>query len=257
MCTLVLAWQVFEESPVAVAANRDEAVDRPSEPPSRRGGGGDPAFVAPRDLEAGGTWTGYNEHGLYVGLTNRWTGEGGEGPGERSRGLLVDDALREADVEAAARLVEDAVERHEYDAFAAVLADDRAAFLAEWDGRLRLVGLEPGVHVVVNVGAALGGGGAVRDRFAVPDDRRETGERQAESARRLRAALAPEPGETATAWLDRAADALADHEYGVCVHGDGYGTRSSSLIALGETRAYRFADGPPCRTAHERVDEQV
>ncbi|MFB6280532.1 MAG: NRDE family protein [Haloferacaceae archaeon] len=257
MCTLVLAWRVFADAPVAVAANRDEATDRPAEPPSRRGGGADPAFVAPRDAEAGGTWTGYNEHGLYVGLTNRWVGEGADLTGGRSRGLLVEDALRERSAEAAARLVEGAVARHEYEGFAAVLADDRAAFLIEWDGRLRVRGLDPGVHVIVNVGAALGGGGAARDRFAVPPGRRAAGERQADGARRLRAALAPEPGETSAAWLDRAADALADHEYGVCVHGDGFGTRSSSLIALGDEPVYRFADGPPCRTSYARVDEQV
>ncbi|MFB6157653.1 MAG: NRDE family protein [Haloferacaceae archaeon] len=254
MCTLVLAWQVFEESPVAVAANRDEAVDRPSEPPSRRGGGGDPAFVAPRDLEAGGTWTGYNEHGLYVGLTNRWA----EGPtGERSRGLLVDDALRERDAEAAARLVESAVERDAYEGFEAVVTDARAAFLLAWDGRLTVTRLDPGVHVVVNVGAALGGGGAARDRFFLPPERPDRGEQQADNARRIRAALAPEPSERAAAWLDRAASVLGDHEYGVCVHGDGFGTRSSSLVVPGADPTYRFADGPPCETPYEPVDEQV
>jgi uncharacterized protein with NRDE domain len=256
VCTLVLAWQMFADAPVVVAANRDEATGRPSDPPARRGGGSDPAFVAPRDARAGGTWTGYNEHGLYVGLANRWVGDA-DLTGERSRGLLVDDALRERDAESAARRVERAVETHEYAGFEAVLADARAAFLIEWDGRLRVERLSPGVHVVGNVGAALGGGGAVRDRFVVPHDRREAGERQAESARRLRGALVAEPGETAAAWLDRAADALADHDYGVCVHGDGFGTRSSSLIALGDDPTYRFADGPPCRTPYVRVDEQV
>ncbi|MFB6303715.1 MAG: hypothetical protein ABEH47_01000, partial [Haloferacaceae archaeon] len=117
--------------------------------------------------------------------------------------------------------------------------------------------LDPGVHVVVNVGAALGGGGAVRDRFFVPEERPEAGERQAENARRLRSTLTPEPGETAAAWLDRAASVLADHDYGVCVHGDGYGTRSSSLVAVGESTTYRFADGPPCATEYDTVDEQV
>ncbi|MFB6080985.1 MAG: NRDE family protein [Haloferacaceae archaeon] len=254
MCTLVLAWRVFDDAPVVVAANRDEATGRSSEPPSRRGGGEDPTFVAPRDAEAGGTWIGYNERGLYVGLANRWVGGLA---GERSRGLLVDDALRQPGAEAAVRLIERAVERDEYEGFAAVLADDRGAFLVEWDGRLAVVRLDPGVHVIVNVGAALGGGGATRDRFFVPPDRPEVGERQAENARRVRGALVPEPGETATAWLDRAAAVLADHEFGVCVHGDGYGTRSSSLIALGEegTATYRFADGPPCRTAYVAVTE--
>ena len=246
MCTLTLAWQVFPDAPVVVAANRDEAVDRPSEPPSvvER----DPGVVAPRDAEAGGTWIGYNERGLFVGVTNRWTDA--DLAGERSRGLLVRDALRQPDAEAAARLVERAVRETEYAGFNLVVADANAAVLLEWDGRLRLTQFDPGVHVVVNVGAD--------GRFSIPKHRPEAGEAQAENARRVREALAPDPGETAASWRDRAAAVLADHSFGVCVHEDGYGTRSSSLVTVGrEGGTYRFADGPPCETPYRRVESQV
>jgi hypothetical protein len=253
VCTLVLAWQVFAEAPVVVAANRDEADDRPAEPPARRGS--DPAVVAPRDAEAGGTWTGYNEHGLYVGLANRWAEDLAA---ERSRGLLVSDALREQSADDAVRLVERAVERDGYDGFELVAADDGAAFLLEWDGRLRVRRLDPGVHVVVNVGAALGGGGVPAETLVDPGIRRAAAERQADDARRLRDRLAPAPGEDADGWLDRAADALADHDAGVCIHRDGFGTRSSSLVRLDDGgRTYLFADGPPCSTPYRKVDEQV
>ena len=254
MCTLAIAWQVFPDTPVAVASNRDESLDRPSEPPARVED--DPAVVAPRDSEAGGTWTGYNEHGLYVGVTNRWVDA--ELAGERSRGLLVRDALRCASAEVAARGIERAVERDEYDGFNLVVADANAAFLFEWDGRLRVHQLDPGVHVVVNVGAALGGGGVEGDAFSIPGFRADAGEAQAENARRVRTALTPEPGERAGEWLDRAAGVLSDHSYGVCVHRDGYGTRSSSLVSIGEAgTSYRFADGPPCRTDYRTVESQV
>jgi hypothetical protein len=94
------------------------------------------------------------------------------------------------------------------------------------------------------------------DDIEIPDRRREPGERQAESARLLRRDLAPEPGETAAEWLDRAGDALGNHDYGVCVHAGGFGTRSSSLIALGADGGgtYRYADGPPCGTPYERIE---
>ncbi|ELK45622.1 hypothetical protein D320_21146, partial [Haloferax sp. BAB-2207] len=72
MCTLILAWQVFEDAPVVVAANRDEQLGRPAEPPRRWENGDGPAIVAPRDAEAGGTWVGYNDAGVFVGITNRW-----------------------------------------------------------------------------------------------------------------------------------------------------------------------------------------
>jgi len=252
VCTLTLAWQVFPDAPVLVAANRDERRDRPSEPPTRTES--DPSVLAPRDAEAGGTWIGYNDAGLFVGITNRWLADP---VAERSRGLLVADALRELDARSAALLVERSVDAHAYDGFNLVVADRTAAYLFEWDGRLRVHQLDPGVHVVVNSGAALGGGGAVIDAFhtpAEPGDRADRATEQAENARAVRTALTPEPGEAADAWLDRSATVLADHDYGVCIHENGYGTRSSSLIRLDDAGGtYRFAAGPPCETSYRRV----
>jgi uncharacterized protein with NRDE domain len=242
VCTLTFTWQVFPDTPVAVAANRDERPDRPSEPPGVLET--DPRVVAPRDAEAGGTWIGYNEHGLFVGITNRWTDA--DLAGDRSRGLLVREALRRQSAEAAGRFVERQVRTHEYEGFNLVLADATAALYYEWGGTVGVRQLEPGVHVAVNVGADGG--------YVIPAAWPEAGERQAQNAASVQEALAVEPGETATSWLDRAADVLGDHEYGVCVHGDGFGTQSSSLIALGEDGAtYRFADGPPCETEYEQI----
>ncbi|PSQ04087.1 hypothetical protein BRC97_12310 [Halobacteriales archaeon QS_6_71_20] len=239
MCTLTLAWRAFDGAPVAVAANRDESYGRPSEPPAER----EPGVIAPRDAEAGGTWMGVTRDGLFVGITNRWV----DGlAGERSRGLLVDDCLHADAAEEAARLVEASCRDHEYDGFNLVLADATAAILLEWDGRLSVTPLSPGVHVVVNVGHD-------GDYFE-PPGRPAAGPEQGHNASRLRAHLAPEPGESADAWLDRAGAALGDHEFGVCVHGDGFGTVSSSLLRVGDdgTR-YEYADGPPCETAFEPV----
>jgi uncharacterized protein with NRDE domain len=242
VCTFILAWHVFADTPIVVAANRDEADDRPAEPPSVRDG--EPAVLAPRDAEAGGTWIGVNEHGVLAALTNRWVDA--DLAGDRSRGLLVNDVLAELSAEDGARRVERAVEADEYQGFNMVVADATAALYYEWGGRLDFTQFDPGVHVVVNVGAD--------GRYVVPSSREDLAETQAERADRLLADLAPEPGETATAWQDRAADAIADHDYGVCVHGDEFGTRSSSLIAVGrEGTTYRFADGPPCRTEYRGV----
>jgi uncharacterized protein with NRDE domain len=247
VCTLVLAWRVFEGTPIAVAANRDEAIDRPSVPPATIDA--DSRIVAPCDEEAGGTWIGYNEHGVLAAITNRWTDTNREG--ERSRGVLVRDALAERSAEDAARAVERELDARAYDFFNLLLCDETAAILLEWDGRLRISNLIPGVHVVMNVG--------YDDVFDVPERRRKPGERQIESARLLRRTLETEAGETADRWLDRAGRALGDHEYGVCVHADGFGTRSSSLIALGRDgdTTYRYADGPPCRTPYEAVEAEI
>ncbi|QIB73586.1 hypothetical protein GL213_11305 [Halogeometricum borinquense] len=248
MCTLTIAWQVFEEAPVVVAANRDEAMNRPSEPPSAVAG--DPAFVAPRDTEAGGTWVGYNERGVFVGVTNRWIEV--EGGGERSRGQLVRDALRSESAADARETVEAALKTDTYDAFNLVVADAAEAYLFEWDGSLETTRLTPGVHVVVNVGAD----GA----YFEPEDRPEVGAQQAANAQRVREALEPRT-ESPEAWRDRAKSVLRDHDYGVCIHDpDGrFGTRSSSLITLWADNGadYAFAPGPPCETAYEPVESQV
>ena len=245
MCTFIIAWQAFADTPVVVAANRDEAYDRPAEPPSMRDG--EPAVLAPRDAEAGGTWIGVNEHGVLAALTNRWVDA--DLAGERSRGLLVGDVLQERTAEDAGRRIERAVQDDEYEGFNLVVADANAALYFEWDGALEFTQFDPGVHVVVNVGAD--------GRYVIPSFRQGVAEAQAERADQLRADLEPDPGETATAWHDRAAAAIADHEYGVCVHGDGFGTRSSSLIAVGrEGISYRFAAGPPCETEYRDVSPE-
>lgn len=247
MCTLVIAWQAIADAPVVVAANRDEVVDRPSTPPAVIEG--EPAIVAPRDEEAGGTWLGYNEAGVLVGLSNRWTDAGREG--DRSRGWLVRDLLGAESADAAASMVEAAVEADDYSPFNLVVADANAAVVFEWDGGLRVADLDPGVHAVMNAGWD--------DRFVAVEGREDLVAGQVESAQRLREVLAVEAGEGADAWLDRAAAALGDHDFGVCVHGDGFGTRSSSLIALSAdgSATYRFADGPPCVTDYAAVEAQI
>jgi len=246
VCTLVLAWQVFEDAPVVVTANRDEYLDRPSEPPARRDWGA--TVIAPKDADAGGTWLGYNEHGVVVALTNRWLDDAIEG--DRSRGLLVRDALAAESAEEASRYVEMELDERTYDGFNLVAADEAAAILVENGGNRAVRTLEPGVHVVVNVGAD--------GRYAIPATDQEVAEQQATNADAVLTALQPEPGELSSEWLNRAATVIADHEYGVCLHRDTFGTRSSSLITIGtDGVTYEYADGPPCETEFERVTASI
>jgi uncharacterized protein with NRDE domain len=245
VCTLIVAWRVFEDAPVCVAANRDEAADRPSVPPRRWDT--DPPVVAPRDERAGGTWLGYNAEGVLAAITNRWK----PGEGERSRGLLVGDALGERSARRAADRIEAELREREYAPCHLLVADAEDCLLAVHDGgdRPNVRRLDPGVHVVVNVG--------FDGEWFVPDRRRSFGRRQADNAERVREALRAESDEEASTWTDRAGTVLGDHEYGVCVHGDGFGTRSSSLVRLGTERAFQYADGPPCETPFRRVGSSV
>ncbi|MFB6267436.1 MAG: NRDE family protein [Halodesulfurarchaeum sp.] len=247
MCTVVFAWQVFAGAPIAVAANRDERLERDSRPPEVTGA--DPAILAPGDLQAGGTWMGVNEHRVFVGVTNRWLDR--DLPDERSRGLLVRDVLGASTAREGRSIAEMAVTEDSYDGFNLLVADREDAWLLEWDGALSTTTFEAGVHVVTNTGAD--------GRYDIPDSRERAAREQAANVDRVRAELEPEPTEGALEWLDRGRAVLGDHNYGVCVHGDGYGTVSTSLIAVhddGEIH-YEYADGPPCSTSFSRVDGHI
>jgi uncharacterized protein with NRDE domain len=247
VCTFVFAWQVFEEASIVVAANRDERLGRESRPP--RVLDEEPRVIAPQDLTAEGTWIGYNEHDLFASVTNRWIDA--ELAGERSRGLLVSDALARETADEAIAFVEDQVSQYEYEGFNLVVIDEERAALCAWDGDLEITGFDPGVHIVINVGAD--------ETFAIPESRATVGREQAARTERALSDLQPEPAESPETWLGRTTAVLRDHDYGFCVHGDGFGTRSSSLLTLYEDGRveHRFANGPPCENTYEPAEASL
>jgi uncharacterized protein with NRDE domain len=240
MCTLIVLDRIAPGVPLVVASNRDEYHSRPAAPPARVDSEDSrPSFVAPQDLEAGGTWMGVNAEGLFCGLTNRPI----QGPrgSKRSRGLLVRDALRQvcaADVERDMR--EDAALG--YNPFHLLAADGRSASLTllSEEGPPETRSLDPGVHVVCN-----------RD----PDD----------------------PASGKVAWIRDAAEqipldqgfekifaglrrVLASHPSSEsplenpCVHTPDYGTRSSTILALGPERwRYWHTEGAPCEAKYSNL----
>jgi uncharacterized protein with NRDE domain len=233
MCTLIVLDRVVPGLPLLVASNRDEYLSRPAAPPTRisPGEAGAPAFVAPQDLEAGGSWMGLNERGLFVGLTNRPIEE--RRADRRSRGMLVLDALRRARAEdVAVEMRREPGDR--YNPFNLLAADGRSTWVsAARDGGIETRALEPGLHVLCNRD--------VNDP-AVPKVARIQRELE-------RLDLAAPFGRL----FEALAALLASHDpdeqplESVCVHTGGYGTRSSSIWAIGE-RSWRlwFSDGAPC-----------
>ena len=275
MCTLIAVHRRIPGRPLIVAANRDEFFDRPAEGPAiRRIPSG--RILAPLDVEAGGTWLGLNEHGVFAGLTNLRCDD--PDPARRSRGEVVVDALSAPSACAAAGMLE-ALETEAYNPFNLFVADEEDAFVAEYRERPSVRPLEPGIHVVGNVEAtgpgnpkvrrvreeveaavveAAGDAGRLIDRLgaicrhhesrtdpaaaapATSDEGDEGGAGRAQSARRK-----------SSTFENR--EPLSD----TCVHVEGtYGTRSSLLLELGEGAAagrLLHADGAPCRTPYEDV----
>ncbi len=68
MCLVMIAWQANQDYPLVIAANRDEAFDRPATPVGWWPG--EPQIVAGRDLAAGGTWLGISRQGRFGVITN-------------------------------------------------------------------------------------------------------------------------------------------------------------------------------------------
>lgn len=235
MCTLILLHRCVEGAPLVVAANRDEYLDRPAAAPALLATDG-LRVVAPLDLRAGGTWLGVNEAGLFAALTNRPVRH--PDPSRRSRGLLVLDALGEASAAAAASRLR-SLAPGRYNPFNLVVADRNDAFTIVYGEAVRTEALPAGVHVVGNA-----------DPLAsdVP------------KVARLRARARGVSECSAEHVLDALGEICRSHDGGdaplesTCIHTPSYGTRSSTLLRLGDrpgADALRFASGAPCSAGYE------
>ena len=237
MCLLALRLRAVPGVPVLLAANRDESLARPFDPP--RVHPGPVPFLAPVDREAGGTWIGMNAAGLVVAITNRPHREAPAG--RRSRGLLVLDALGAASLDG----LRGALERHLrgqraiYDNFHLLAAAAEGAFVVRYhDGWTEMTDLDEGDHFLTN-----------EDELDEP---------------RVEGIAGPATG-GAAGEADRIAAALRSHDpvlpggRAVCKHGEGRGTVSSSILAVGEEGTagalFRFSAGPPCTAPFEDVSE--
>ncbi|MGH7041554.1 MAG: NRDE family protein [Acetobacteraceae bacterium] len=242
MCTVVLLLRPGHALPVMLAANRDERLDRPWDPPGPWWPDR-PGVIAGRDRTGGGTWMGVNRHGLAALVLNR-PGSLGPAPGKRSRGELPLLALEHASVTAAAEAIM-ALDAGAWRSFNLVLADRSGALVLRGPGRGRaeMLTLAPGLHMVT-----------AHD----PDDLASP-----RVARHLPRFAAAPPPET-DAWrgwkailADRAGSAA--EQINVVPRG-GFGTVCSALLTLAAasgtqdgTICWQFAAGPPDMTAFASV----
>jgi hypothetical protein len=204
-----------------VAANRDEFTGRPSAPPAEV----EPGIVAGRDLVAGGTWLGFNRHGLFVAVTNRRTPV--RAPESRSRGLLALEGLRcrtLADVEA---LIEKRLSERPSAGFNLVAVAGNEGLCLHYDGALRPSRFGAGAHVV--------------------SSDRDLDDPAMDEKRLFDALLAKGPPDDAAL-----KGFLASHEGDrpVCKHREGFGTVSSTIYRGGRLL---HADGPPCRADFREI----
>jgi uncharacterized protein with NRDE domain len=244
MCTILLAWRCHPDTPVVLAANRDELIARPSAPPGVLSTS--PLVMGGRDLVAGGTWLAVAVGGTVCAVTNRHPVDGRPKPPDptrRSRGEIPGALLAGVDAtDVPARLA--VLGPGRYNPVNVVWVSADRALVAEVDdsGPVRVIDLQPGAHVLTTsdlddstvpkvamlragMDAALGAGGGPGELLL-----------------RMRALLASHTSPTG-----RAVDAA-------CIHGDVYGTVSASSVLAGPLAiTYEHAPGRPCVTPFARV----
>ena len=154
MCTLIVLHRCVAGRPLVVAANWDEFLARPAEDFAIRTSATGP-ILSPLDLEAGGTWVGLSQRGVFAGLTNLRPLPGSaienKSPSElKSRGDVVMMALESESAADTARKAA-ALETGAYNPFQLMVADGRDAFLVVYRDRAEVLELEAGPHIVGNV----------------------------------------------------------------------------------------------------------
>lgn len=244
MCTLAFYFQTFSQYPIIAAANRDESLTRPSATPHQLWS--NPWIYGGQDLLAGGTWLGISEHGILAAVLNRHTGRPAD-PRCRSRGILCLEALKYASVRQAVDFV-NTQSPHDYNPFNLVIADHTEAYVIHAHApRLEIKPLGPGFHLLTNYN--LNDPSCPRTQRSLSDFARLVplnGDHQprfSEISAQLHPILAthaPDP----------------DPRASVCIHLDGYGTCSSTILAyslLERRYLYTFATGSPCRSTYSEV----
>jgi len=248
VCLLIVLSRVVAEWPLIVAANRDERYDRPaaavqllrSDSPRTLGG---------RDLLAGGTWLAVNELGVVAGLTNLPAST--RDPTKRSRGEIPLRLTSAGSAAEGAASFASSVMAEDYNPCWVLVGDRARLFSVEVTGAGPVSSRElpGGVHVLENT--PLGDPSTKVDHVKdlLGDPRRRSGDEllgvlQEVISDHTITRAATEPGQEAA---QRALGSAC------CVHGDGYGTRSSMLIGVPSSRSRApevlASDGPCCTGA--------
>jgi hypothetical protein len=226
MCILIVLRGFHPDHPIVLASNRDERTDRRESPPGLWVGAR-ARLLAPRDRLAGGTWLAVGRRCTFAGITNL----AGVPPvaGAPSRGHLVHLALDQDGIDAGVAAVVARVREAPHAGFQLVLGDARRLVVVRHaEGRVAIADWPSPVLVVTN--------------------EHEPGRLE---PRGLEAATGPGLGLERR--LELLADVLRDRggdgQHAICKRGAGYGTVSSSLVALPAADpgalVWRYAPGPP------------
>jgi len=236
MGILAIQYQTASDSPIILALNREERFNRPSQAPRIQSGR--PRVVCGIDRNAGGTWAGVNQHGLFAAVINcpkRYV------PAEpRSRGLLCRELL-------ACKNAEEALDKAYYELQTACYAgghficvDRNKGGVVYGGDELETEMLWPGLHILSSK--------RLNDRH----DQRQ------EFVRRLLTLQRLDSSVLFWAVASRAFSSKPDAsgKRGIIIAEPDYGTVSSILLSLSERtpRSHmQYSAGAPCDKPYEDI----
>ena len=146
MCLIVFAWKQSADTPLLLAANRDEFYARPALAAAWWEEA--PHVYAGKDLEAGGTWMGINKQGRFAAVTNIRNGEAKK-IGAPSRGKIVADFLCD-NISPSSYLQTLTAEAKDYAGFNLILGDANDIYWFSNAEQLTAQRLQPGVYGLSN-----------------------------------------------------------------------------------------------------------
>ena len=234
MCLLAIQYRLVEGTPILAAVNRDESYDRPTATPSIQSG--KPRVLCPIDQQAGGTWCGVNQNGMFVAATNRYKLV--TPPNPRSRGLLCKDLLRAHSAREAVDLAMDELTSGIYDGVNFVIADSESGWVVHGGDDPEVMELQQGLSIIAN-----------RDVNDPTDER-------VQLAHRL---LTLQTLDSPVKFLALASKVFSrpaspPGRPSIVLRGKKRGTVSSILVSLGKRprdAIFQYADGPPDENRYE------
>ncbi len=257
MCVIAIAYRVHPGYPVVIAANRDEFFHRPTAPLHFWDEA--PDLLAGRDLQGRGTWLGVTRSGKIAAVTNYRDPQSLSATG-LSRGSLVYDYLA-GDLSPQDYLRRIRQQKDRYNGFNLLVGNDNQLWwYSNKNGNIYQ--LPPGVHVISNHLLNTDWPKAKKAKAGMQNLTAGRGPLQPEDFLNLLFDQSRPPD-----------DELPDTGVGldwermlspVFVSSEIYGTRSSSVILIDETRklvfwerTFEMADGRPIQRETRRFDFQI
>ena len=236
MCIMAILYKTARDTPVLLAANREERFARPSLSPRIQSGS--PRVICGVDREASGTWFGVNQYGTVATVVNRRKTLVPAAP--RSRGLLCRELLNFRRARDAAQYAADQLATGSYAGANYVCLDPGYAAVVYGGDQIGIVELEPGLHTL--------GAGNLND----PNDPRQDFIRRSLTLHKLDSSVMFLA--VASRTFSRTHDIAGGR--GIVLTGTEHGTVSSCLLSLPrrlQQAILQHSAGPPSEVPYEDI----